>query len=473
MTNQSLLRSRGRLQKELMEMGDTQSEGIFSWIVDEIDGFVHMEAIITGPSHTPYEHGKFLLDILIRMDTLQKQMGCYPFVPPEVRFFTKIFHPNISTSGEVCIDILSSEWYASMTIRTMLLSVQSLLAAPNFDDFIQPEAAFLYKENPEDFNRKAKEWTEKYATGENSFQHINEGGGSSDAESTQNTASLPTNEVVELNLRTVQPIDMFSLARLTAYQYPQEKTRQEHRFKGHASVIAECLNITDNPSNLSRHEISNSQYFVDHFDTGGEIDKLILTIENEQFQDFELSQSKVLINDLRGLKDMSSEKVVQGYLRLYLMEASLMSKLNEIMLEPQSKKFKEFAPLVRLLYYVFNHPSSMEAHGITVYHGMDLSTVDINTYKMYGGTDTTLQWIAFISATRNLELAERFDTNTLFIMQLKKTYTNGKHSIDVNSYSKSPQEEEILLMAGIEFAVRKVLYDNEKQQHKITLDVYV
>ncbi|CAF4191518.1 unnamed protein product, partial [Rotaria magnacalcarata] len=94
---------------------------------------------------------------------------------------------------------------------------------------------------------------------------------------------------------------------------------------------------------------------------------------------------------------MSSEKVVQGYLRLYLMEASLMSKLNEIMLEPQSKKFKEFAPLVRLLYYVFNHPSSMEAHGITVYHGMDLSTVDINTYKMYGGTDTTLQWIAFIS----------------------------------------------------------------------------
>jgi hypothetical protein len=41
---------------------------------------------------------------------------------------------------------------------------QILLANPNFDDFIFPEAAFRFKEDRAKFHETAVEWTRKYAS---------------------------------------------------------------------------------------------------------------------------------------------------------------------------------------------------------------------------------------------------------------------------------------------------------------------
>ena len=53
-----------------------------------------------------------------------------------------------------------------MTLEKTLISICSLLAGPNIDDFLVPEAAYLYVYNTAEFNRKAKEWTNKYAAGD-------------------------------------------------------------------------------------------------------------------------------------------------------------------------------------------------------------------------------------------------------------------------------------------------------------------
>lgn len=54
----------------------------------------------------------------------------YPFVPPVVRFLTKIIHPNVSRHGEIGLDILKHMYCTSLTLSKILLSIQSFLCDP-------------------------------------------------------------------------------------------------------------------------------------------------------------------------------------------------------------------------------------------------------------------------------------------------------------------------------------------------------
>ncbi|NWW94347.1 UBE2C enzyme, partial [Rhynochetos jubatus] len=51
----------------------------------------------------------------------------YPSTAPAVRFLTPCFHPNVDTQGNICLDILKDKWSALYDVRTILLSIQSLL----------------------------------------------------------------------------------------------------------------------------------------------------------------------------------------------------------------------------------------------------------------------------------------------------------------------------------------------------------
>ena len=46
----------------------------------------------------------------------------------QVRFITKIWHPNVSSAtGAICLDILADQWAATMSLTVVLLSVQVIL----------------------------------------------------------------------------------------------------------------------------------------------------------------------------------------------------------------------------------------------------------------------------------------------------------------------------------------------------------
>ena len=54
-------------------------------------------------------------------------------------------------------------WSPALQIRTILLSIQALLGAPNPDDPLANDVAQAWKENQAQAIATAREWTQQYA----------------------------------------------------------------------------------------------------------------------------------------------------------------------------------------------------------------------------------------------------------------------------------------------------------------------
>jgi len=142
-----------RIQRELTDLRNDpplncsagpEGEDLYRW-----------SGVIFGPSDSPYSGGVFNLKIIFPVD--------YPFKSPTVTFTTKIFHPNINSTGIICLDILKTNWSPALTISKVLLSVCSLLTDPNPNDPLVPEIANLYTNDRAGYDSTAREWTTKYA----------------------------------------------------------------------------------------------------------------------------------------------------------------------------------------------------------------------------------------------------------------------------------------------------------------------
>ena len=121
----------------------------------DTDNLHEWDATITGPEDSPYEGGVFKLKINFPTN--------YPFKPPKVQFSTKIYHPNISYTGSICLDILRDNWSPALTISKVLLSISSLLTEPNPNDPLVPEIAHLYQLDLARYDEIARNWTQVYA----------------------------------------------------------------------------------------------------------------------------------------------------------------------------------------------------------------------------------------------------------------------------------------------------------------------
>lgn len=69
----------------------------------------------------------------------------------------------IDNLGRICLDILKKNWSPALQIKSVLLSIQSLLSEPNPDDPLNNEAAEQWKTNKALALQIAKEQTNKYA----------------------------------------------------------------------------------------------------------------------------------------------------------------------------------------------------------------------------------------------------------------------------------------------------------------------
>ena len=142
-----------RIARELQELAEENPTHVSAG--PSGDDLYHWDASIIGPDDSPYQGGIFGLAMLFSPE--------YPFKPPKVMFKTRIYHPNISPEGGICLDLLRDQWSPALTVSKLLLSICSLLSDPNPDDPLVPAIAEEFKENYDEFFSRAVTWTHQYA----------------------------------------------------------------------------------------------------------------------------------------------------------------------------------------------------------------------------------------------------------------------------------------------------------------------
>ncbi|EGC36615.1 hypothetical protein DICPUDRAFT_87349 [Dictyostelium purpureum] len=146
-------RSTKRIQKELADITTDPPAGCSAGPVG--DNLYEWMSTIIGPDGSPYQGGVFFLHILFPVD--------YPFKPPKIQFKTKIYHCNINSNGDICLDILKNNWSPALNIGKVLLSISSLLTDPNPNDPLVSTIAEQLINDKEAHDNKAREFTMKFA----------------------------------------------------------------------------------------------------------------------------------------------------------------------------------------------------------------------------------------------------------------------------------------------------------------------
>ncbi|CAF4616942.1 unnamed protein product, partial [Rotaria sp. Silwood2] len=89
----------------------------------------------------------------------------FPLDPPEVRFLTPIYHPNVSMDGKFCSAILEKHGILEYT-TTLVHVIKSVVRHIDKPDILFAASIQLareYMDHSSEFDRKALEYVKKHA----------------------------------------------------------------------------------------------------------------------------------------------------------------------------------------------------------------------------------------------------------------------------------------------------------------------
>ncbi|KAJ8325796.1 hypothetical protein BDV3_000965 [Batrachochytrium dendrobatidis] len=144
-----------RIQKELADLTKNPMSNVSIGPKSE-DNLMNWEGIVTGPANSPFAQGIFKITIDFPVD--------YPFKPPQIKFATKVYHPNIDHDGTICLGLIKTDaWKPSTKLSEVLMAVVQILTEPNPEDPLVPAIAEQFRQDYAQYTKTALEWTRKHA----------------------------------------------------------------------------------------------------------------------------------------------------------------------------------------------------------------------------------------------------------------------------------------------------------------------
>lgn len=146
-----------RLQNEFKQVS-TNPVANSTVLLENENDVTKWTVIMLGPKDTPYEGGNFKISFVFPDN--------YPFKPPDCKFVTPIYHPNIKMdTGEICQDIYASSWAPTQKVADILMLLSSMMSQPQTTSPLEPDICKEFLENRAEFEKKARDSTLKNATG--------------------------------------------------------------------------------------------------------------------------------------------------------------------------------------------------------------------------------------------------------------------------------------------------------------------
>ncbi|CAG9311473.1 unnamed protein product [Blepharisma stoltei] len=143
-----------RINKELQELSTNPPENCAVSLVG--DDITHWRVNLVGPEGSAYEGGNFELALTVPAN--------YPFRAPDVRFVTRIYHPNVkSDDGAICTELYQSDWSPTKNIRHVIELLLSTLITPSPEHAVEPEIAQQMMNSHEAYVATARQWVNQYA----------------------------------------------------------------------------------------------------------------------------------------------------------------------------------------------------------------------------------------------------------------------------------------------------------------------
>lgn len=142
-----------RLMMEAREVERERVKGDDLVLAPVGDDLHRWRAVLTGPEGTPFQGGHFELTLSVPL--------AYPNEPPKATFVTRVFHPNVHfKTGEVCLDVLKSNWSPAWTLANVCRAITALLAAPDASSPLNCDAGNLVRSGDErGYNSLARMYT--------------------------------------------------------------------------------------------------------------------------------------------------------------------------------------------------------------------------------------------------------------------------------------------------------------------------